>query len=147
MRYPNNIHIYINITLPSSAFSHNMNIFHCMFNAMLWSTHNVCMCSVCLLDNVFQPVVLQQAEPAEMDWLGEAAEKAAGQVRAGAHRLLWSGVLYTRCRPTATGDHKVMFRLWCESISQGRRCVTSRPFIQTQPWNYGISLVFLHIIG
>lgn len=55
-------------------------------------------------------MVLQQAEPAEMDRLGEAAEKAAGQVRTGAHRLLWSRVLHTQYHPAATGDHKVMFR-------------------------------------
>lgn len=61
----------------------------------------------CLLDNVLQPVVLQQAEPAEMDRPGEAAEKAAGQVRARAHRLLRSRVLHTQCHPAATGDHKV----------------------------------------
>lgn len=100
---------------------------------MLLFISNFCMPSVCLLDNIFQPVVLQQADPAEMDRLGEAAEKAAGQVRAGAHRLLWSGVLYTQCRPTATGDHKVMFHLWCESIRQGRRGVTLCPFRQMQP--------------
>lgn len=29
--------------------------------------HDVCTCFVCLLDNILQPVVLQQAEPAEMD--------------------------------------------------------------------------------
>lgn len=63
-----------------------------------------------MIDNVLQPVVLQQAEPAEMDRLGEAAEKAAGQVRTGAHRLLWSRVLHTQYHPAATGDHKVMFR-------------------------------------
>lgn len=64
---------------------------------------------ISLLDNILQPVVLQQAEPAEMDRLGEATEKTAGQVRAGTHRLLWSRVLHTQCHPTATGDHKVRF--------------------------------------
>lgn len=52
-------------------------------------------------------MVLQQAEPTEMDRLGEAAEEAARQVWAGAHRLLWSRVLHTQCHPTATGDYKV----------------------------------------
>lgn len=69
---------------------------------------------LCLLDNILQLVVLQQAEPAEMDRLGKAAEKAAGQVWARAHRLLWSRVLHTQCQPTATGDHKVRFRQWHE---------------------------------
>lgn len=55
-------------------------------------------------------MVLQQAEPAEMDRLGEAAEKAAGQVWTGANCLLWSRVLHTQCRPAATGDHEVMCR-------------------------------------
>lgn len=122
MSYTRNIHIFSNIynILRSSTFSHNINIFLSVFNITVLFIHNVCVSSVCPLDNIFQPVVLQQAEPAEMDRLGEAAEKAAGQVRAGAHRLLWSGVLYTQRRPTATGDHKVMFRLWCESIRRGR---------------------------
>lgn len=93
------------------------------------------MSSLCPLDNIFQSVVPQQAEPAEMDWLGEAAEEAAGQVRAGAHSLLWSGVLYTQRRPTATGDHKVMFHpgtlgLQCESIRQACCSVMLSPFLE-----------------
>lgn len=62
------------------------------------------------VDNILQSVVLQQAEPAEMDRPGEAAEEAAGQVRPGTHRLLRSGVLHPQCRSAATGDHKVVFQ-------------------------------------
>lgn len=107
---------------------------------------------VCTLDNIFQPVVLQQAEPAEMDRLGEAAEKAAGQVRAGAHRLLWSRVLYTQRRPTATGDHKVMFHqvtrgVLCESIRRGRRGVTWCPLRRMQAWNDGMTFDELPTVG
>lgn len=83
-----------------------------------------------------------------MDRLGEAAEKAAGQVRAGAHRLLWSGVLYTQRRPTATGDHKVMLHLRCEYVRPGRRGVMLCPILdKTQPWNDGISLLLLLIFS
>lgn len=58
-------------------------------------------------DNVFQPVVLQQTKPAEMDWFREAAEETAGQVWTGVHRLLWSGFLCLVCYPVTTRDNQV----------------------------------------
>ncbi len=61
-------------------------------------------------DNVFQPLVLQQTKPAEMDWFGEAAEETAGQVRAGADRLLWGGALRVVCYPVTTRDNQVKMR-------------------------------------
>lgn len=47
-----------------------------------------------------------------MDRPGEAAEKAAGQVWTGTHRVFRSRVLHSQRRPTAARDHKVMFDGW-----------------------------------
>lgn len=78
---------------------------------------DVCVVCTCLSDNLLQPLVLQQAESAEMDRSGEAAEKAAGQVWTGTHCLFWSGVLHPQCHSTATRDHKVMFDGLCKPLT------------------------------
>lgn len=52
-------------------------------------------------------MVLQQTKPAEMDWFGETAEETAWQVRTGADRLLWGGVLRVDRHPVTTRDNQV----------------------------------------
>lgn len=122
-------------------------------------------------DNIFQPLVLQQTKPAEMDWFGEATEETAWQVRAGADRLLWGGVLRVVCYPVTTRDNQVkdenMFKMitavllehlyslpvFCTDISiicswrkmfwRGRsRAPLSKPFI----WPAWLCKVFIFFI-
>lgn len=62
-----------------------------------------------LSDNVFQSVVLQQAESAQMGRFGQASEKAAGQICLGTNSVFWSSVLCAYCFSTSAGDYQVSF--------------------------------------
>lgn len=62
-----------------------------------------------LSDNVFQSVVLQQAESAQMGRFGQTSEKAAGQICLGTNSVFWSSVLCAYCFSTSAGDYQVNF--------------------------------------